>query len=62
MQIEFRPLIFDDVLVYKMRQLRKDWQQGFFLMEDFTLAEGIYQNGPVFFSVTPEKNEMAGIT
>lgn len=57
MKIENRSLIFDNLLVYETRQLREDWQEGFFLMEDFTLLEGIYKNGPVFFSVAPEKNE-----
>ncbi|NBJ70445.1 MULTISPECIES: hypothetical protein [Clostridia] len=57
MQFETRSLIFDNLLVYETRQLRKNWQQGLFIMEDFILAEGIYQNGPIFFSVSPEKNE-----
>src|SRR5690625_4893122 len=56
-KIENRSLIFDNLLVYETRQLREDWQEGFFLMEDFTLLEGIYKNGPVFFSVAPEKGE-----
>ncbi|WP_106496026.1 DUF5085 family protein [Lentibacillus sp. Marseille-P4043] len=57
MRIETRSLNFDNLLIYETRQLRKDWQEGFFLMEDFTLAEGIYKNGPTFFSVAPEKGE-----
>ncbi len=57
LQFETRSLIFDNLLIYETRQLRKNWQQGFFIMEDFILAEGIYQNGPIFFSVSPEKNE-----
>ncbi|WP_010532272.1 DUF5085 family protein [Lentibacillus jeotgali] len=57
MQIEVRSLIFENLLIYKTKQLREDWQMGFFMMEDFTLAEGIYKNGPTFFSVAPEKGE-----
>lgn len=57
MNIEVRPLIFDNVLVYETRQLRTDWQEGLFLMEDFTLTEGIYKSGPIFFSVTSESKE-----
>ncbi|WP_249872494.1 hypothetical protein [Oceanobacillus saliphilus] len=57
MNIEVRSLQFDNLLVYETRQLRKDWQEGIFLMEDFTLANDIYKNGPIFFSVAPEQNE-----
>ncbi|WP_405101057.1 hypothetical protein [Oceanobacillus sp. FSL H7-0719] len=57
MNIEVRPLIFDNLLVYETKQLRTEWQEGLFLMEDITLTEDIYKNGPVFFSVTSEKNE-----
>ncbi|WP_054950397.1 DUF5085 family protein [Numidum massiliense] len=54
MKIEQRPLIFDNVIVYETRQLKKDWQEGIFILEDFPLTRDIYQNGPVFFSVSPE--------
>ncbi|MFD1067902.1 DUF5085 family protein [Oceanobacillus locisalsi] len=57
MHMEKHSLIFDNLLVYETKQLREDWQQGFFLMEDFTLTAGIYKNGPTFFSVTSEENE-----
>ena len=57
MNIEVRPLIFNNILVYETKQLRTDWQEGLFVMEDFTLAEDIYKNGPIFFSVTSETNE-----
>ncbi len=57
MNIEVRPLIFDNLLVCETKQLRTEWQEDLFLMEDFTLTEDIYKNGPVFFSVTSEKNE-----
>ena len=57
MNIEIRPLIFDNLLVYETKQLRTEWQEGLFLLEDFTLTEDIYKNGPVFFSVTSERNE-----
>ena len=54
LNIEIRPLIFDNLLVYETKQLRTKWQEGLFLMEEFTLTEDIYKNGPVFFSVTSE--------
>jgi len=57
MPIEKRSIQFDNLLVYETTQLRTDWQQGIFLMEDLILAEGIYQNGPIFFSVSPLRGE-----
>lgn len=57
MTIEVRSLIFDNLLVYETKQLKEDWQEAFFMMEDFTLNHEIYKNGPVFFSVAPEINE-----
>ncbi|MEI3613010.1 DUF5085 family protein [Pseudogracilibacillus sp. SO30301A] len=57
MKFEIRSLSFDNLLIYETRQLREDWQEGILLMEDFTLIKDIYQNGPIFFSVTPEENE-----
>ncbi|WP_416151671.1 hypothetical protein ACM26V_12140 [Salipaludibacillus sp. HK11] len=57
MKMETRGIQFDHLLVYKTTQLRENWQDGVFLIEDLILAEGIYQNGPVFFSVVPSKGE-----
>ena|SRR5690625_1855663 len=57
MNIEKRSLIFDNLLVYETKQLRTDWQEGLFIMEDFTPAEDIYKNGSIFFSVASETNE-----
>jgi len=57
MHFEIRSLVFDNLLTYETKQLRTDWQEGIFVMEDFTLAEGVYKNGPIFFSVAPEENE-----
>ncbi|WP_147536195.1 hypothetical protein [Bacillus marasmi] len=57
MGIENRSLIFDNLLVYETSQLKADWQEPYFMMEDFILAEEIYKNGPVFFSVAPVENE-----
>ncbi|WP_096186927.1 hypothetical protein [Evansella halocellulosilytica] len=57
MTIEKRPLQFDNLLVYEKTQLRTDWQEGFFMMEDLLLTEGIYKTGPVFFSVAPTEGE-----
>ena|SRR5690625_1328083 len=57
MHFEMRPLSFDNLLLYETRQLREDWQEGILLMEDITLVKNIYQNGPIFFSVAPEKHE-----
>lgn len=57
MNFEIRSLIFDNLLLYETRQLRAEWQEGIFRMEDFTLTKDIYQNGPILFSVAPEKNE-----
>lgn len=57
MGIEIRPLIFNNLLVYKTSQLKEDWQESYYMMEDFTLAMDLYKNGPIFFSVTPVKNE-----
>src|SRR5699024_10641379 len=58
MHFEIRSLVFDNLLTYETKQLRTDWQEGIFVMEDFTLAEGVYKNGPIFFSLAPE--EMKG--
>src|SRR5690625_1234373 len=57
MNIEKRSLIFDHLLVYETKQLRTDWQDGVFIMEEVPLALDIYKNGPVFFSVKSEENE-----
>lgn len=57
MVIETRALAFDNLLIYKKRQLRSEWQEGIAIMEDFILTEGFYKNGPVFFSVEPVENE-----
>lgn len=57
MKFEIRSLKFNKLLVYETKQLRTDWQEGIFLMEDFTLTADIYKNGPVFFSVQSEENE-----
>lgn len=57
MGFEVRSLIFDNVLVYETTQLKANWQEPYFMMEDLALARGIYKNGPVFFSVTPVENE-----
>ncbi len=57
MKFEIRSLNFDKLLVYETKQLRTGWQEGIFLMEDFTLTTDIYKNGPVFFSVQSEENE-----
>lgn len=57
MKIEERSLIFDNVIVYETQQLKAEWQEGIFIMEDFPLTQEIYQNGPVFFSVAPVENE-----
>ncbi|GAE94515.1 hypothetical protein JCM21714_3677 [Gracilibacillus boraciitolerans JCM 21714] len=57
MKIENRSLIFENVITYQTTQLRKDWQEGFYKMEEIMLAEGIYQSGPTFFSVEPERGE-----
>lgn len=57
MNIETKQLYFSNVLVYKNTMLREDWQEGVVVMENFTLNEEIYRNGPVFFSVKTVKNE-----
>lgn len=57
MKIETRSIQFDNLLVYETTQLRTDWQEGIFLLEDLLLAEGIYQNGPIFFSCSPLNGE-----
>lgn len=57
MGIEVRPLIFDNLLIYETTQLKEDWQEQYFMMEDFPLTKEIYKNGPIFFSVAPVENE-----
>ncbi|MBP3039676.1 DUF4062 domain-containing protein [Bacillaceae bacterium Marseille-Q3522] len=50
MAIEIRPLQFDHLIVYETAQKKADWLDGYTYMEDFTLNQDIYKNGPVFFS------------
>lgn len=57
MKIEVKSLMFEHLLVYETKQLKEDWLEAFFMMEDTTLGRGIYKDGPVFFSVAPEMNE-----
>ncbi len=61
MSIEVRTLSFDHLIVHETTERKTEWQEAFFLMENFTLNEEIYKNGPVFFSVkTDEKDETMG--
>ena len=55
MSIEVRTLKFDHLIVHETTERKTDWQEAFFSMENFTLNEEIYKNGPVFFSVTPDE-------
>ncbi|WP_042221351.1 DUF5085 family protein [Oceanobacillus manasiensis] len=57
MKVETRAVQFDHLLVYKTTQLRENWQDGLNVLEDVSLVEGIYQNGPIFFSVNPAAGE-----
>ncbi|WP_079709018.1 hypothetical protein [Paraliobacillus ryukyuensis] len=57
MKIERRGMQFDHLLVYQTVQPKANWQDGIFLLEDMQLTEGIYQNGPIFFSLSPESGE-----
>ncbi|GAE95509.1 hypothetical protein JCM21714_4787 [Gracilibacillus boraciitolerans JCM 21714] len=57
MKIEKRAIQFDHLLVHETTQLREQWQDGVYVLEDLIITEGIYQNGPIFFSVSPTKNE-----
>ncbi|SDC84634.1 protein of unknown function [Terribacillus halophilus] len=57
MTIETKELYFSNVLIYKNIMLKEDWQDGVVVMENFTLSEDIYRNGPVFFSVKSVDNE-----
>lgn len=57
MNIQTKALKLNNLIIYQTRQLRTDWFEGIFIMEDFLLTEGIYKNGPILFSVEPEYNE-----
>lgn len=50
MGIEMCSLVFDNILTYKVEQKKRDWQDGIYTMEDFTLNKDVYKNGPLFFS------------
>ncbi|WP_424475012.1 DUF5085 family protein [Oceanobacillus kimchii] len=57
MAIEKSQIHFTNLLVYEKVMLRSNWQDGVAVMEDFTLNEDIYRNGPIFFSVESIENE-----
>ncbi|WP_066074067.1 DUF5085 family protein [Neobacillus soli] len=57
MGIEVRSLYFSNVLVYETSQLKEEWQEPYFMMEDLALEKDFYKSGPVFFSVAPIQNE-----
>ncbi|PAE16576.1 hypothetical protein CHH91_07900 [Virgibacillus sp. 7505] len=57
MNVETKELYFSNVLIYENIMLREDWQEGVVILENFTLSEDIYRNGPVFFSVKSVDNE-----
>ncbi|WP_409295958.1 hypothetical protein V1498_20675 [Peribacillus sp. SCS-26] len=54
MKIERKSLVFDNLLTYRTRQAKADWQDGVFFMEDAPLTTEIYKAGPVFFSCSTE--------
>src|SRR5699024_8785705 len=55
---EIRSLVFDKLLTYETKKLRTDWQESIFIMEDYTLAVGLYKIRRIIFSVAPEEIEM----
>ncbi|MBM7541139.1 hypothetical protein [Amphibacillus cookii] len=57
MKIERRGMQFDHLLSYQAVLSRDRWQEGIFIMEDLAVGEGIYQNGPFFFSATNNEGE-----
>ncbi len=58
MNVEMRTLMFDHLLVYETTQAKEDWLDGFGMMENFILTEEIYKNGPVFFSVAANQEQV----
>ncbi|SEO94651.1 hypothetical protein SAMN04488134_12012 [Amphibacillus marinus] len=57
MKIERRGMQFDHLLSYQTVLTRDKWQEGIFIMEELAVGEGIYQNGPFFFSVKNNEDE-----
>lgn len=59
--IEMCSLVLENVLTFEIEQKKAEWQDGIFMLEDFTLIKDVYKNGPLAFSFeqSPE-NEKSG--
>ncbi len=55
--MEVSSLQFDSVLVYRKHNLKENWQEGLFDLEEIELNQEVYRNGPVFFSCTDDVHD-----
>lgn len=57
MGIELCSLVFDNVLSFQVKDKKENWQEGISLLENFTLNNEVYKNGPIFFSYKEDSND-----
>ncbi|WP_205963999.1 DUF5085 family protein [Psychrobacillus sp. BL-248-WT-3] len=57
MGIELCSLLFDNVLSFQVKDKKENWQEGIFELENFTLNNEVYKNGPIFFSYKEYDND-----
>ncbi len=57
MKIERCPLIMRNLVCFKAVLKEEEWEKGFELLRNLEFLEGMYQNGPLFFSMEQCVNE-----
>jgi Domain of unknown function (DUF5085) len=57
MQIYENSFAFTNVLTLERTSLKGEWMSPFYDLERIVIGNGIYQDGPIFFSIEPVENE-----
>lgn len=55
--MEVSSLQFNSLIVYRKHNLKENWQEGLFDLEEIELNQEVYKNGPVFFSCTDDEHD-----
>ncbi|KRN87409.1 DUF5085 family protein [Carnobacterium maltaromaticum] len=48
--------VMNNLIKYEAEMLKKDWQKGFDRLNRITFDNGLYQNGPLFFSINDDES------
>ncbi|MBP1044993.1 hypothetical protein I6N96_01785 [Enterococcus sp. BWM-S5] len=57
MKVERLPFIMKNLIRYKTVMKFDEWDKGFDVLRGIEFKEGVYKNGPLFFSMVDEENE-----